>query len=120
MSPAHYRAAPLVLLLAVAAHAADGVTAIETAGFGAVTVCVDWPFYGCSVHDRVALPKRLAIGDRLSLELDSGPGRMDFPVVRIIKNGVRCTVLMQPDGDSDNNKIDNIKVPSCLDVADTR
>jgi len=68
--------------------------------------------------DRAAC--RPSPGDRVSLELNSGPGRTDFPVVRITKNGIRCTVLMQRDGDSDNNKIDNIEVPSRRDVTDTR
>jgi len=42
------------------------------------------------------------------------------PVARITKNGIRCRLFMQRDGDSDNNKIDNIEVPSRRDVTDTR
>jgi hypothetical protein len=106
------------LLLLASAAVLDGVTAIETAGTGTVTVCVDWPLYGCRVFDHVPLPKRMAVGDRIPLEFDGGPARMEFPVTRIIKNGIRCTVLTQTGGDSD--QIDNIKVPSCLDVSDQR
>jgi hypothetical protein len=111
------RVLSILPLLASAALAADGVTVIETAGVGTLTVCSDLPLYGCRVFDRVPLPKRLAIGDRVPLAFDNGPARMEFPVVRIIKNGIRCTVLRQADGNGD--KIDNIKVPSCLDVTDT-
>jgi hypothetical protein len=117
MLPVTCRAASVVLLLAGAADA-DGVTAIETPGLGTATVCVDWPFHSCRVFDQVPLPKRMAVGDTVLLQFDDGPARMQFPVVRIIKNGIRCTVLTQPDGDSD--KVSNITVRSCLDVSGTR
>jgi hypothetical protein len=117
MFAAACRAGSAVLLLASAADL-DSVTVIETTGTGTLTVCLDLPFYGCRVFDQVPLPKRIAVGDRIPIEFDNGPARMEFPVVRIIKNGIRCTVLMQPDGNGD--KTNNIKVPSCLDVSDKR
>ncbi|HVH79704.1 MAG TPA: hypothetical protein VM782_09965 [Stellaceae bacterium] len=117
MIAAACRAGSIALLLASAADV-DGVTTIDSAGVGTLTICVDWmPFHGCQVYEQVALPRRLAIGDTLSLEFGDAK-HFEFPVARIIKNGIRCTVLSQANGEAD--KIDSIKVPACLDVSGNR
>lgn len=113
MIAAASRAGSVALLLASGADF-GGVTMIDTPGAGTLTMCPDWvPFRGCQVYDRVALPRRVAVGDMLSLELDDAR-HVNFRVARIIKNGIRCTVLNQADGDED--RTDSIKVLSCLDV----
>jgi hypothetical protein len=112
------RAGSIALLLPGAAHAADGVTTIQTPGFGTLTICVNWiPLHGCRSYDHVTLPQRVAVGDKVPLEFGGDPNHYDFPVVRIIKNGLHCTVVSDTNDDGENS--DSIKVPSCLDVSDS-
>jgi hypothetical protein len=113
------RAVSIVMLIAGAAYAADGVAVIETVEFGDLTMCHSDVFtQSCDLFHHVALPKRLAIGDRVRLSFDVDNKQFSFPVARIIKNGIVCTVLSEASGDPE--KIDRIKVPSCMDVTGSR
>ena len=116
MIAAFFRAGSIILLLAGAARAADGVKAIETDGVGTLTMCRDWVVYdSCNVYNHVAVPKRIAVGDTVPLSFGSDNKQYAFPVARVIKNGIVCTVLSQADGDPE--KMDKFEVPSCLDVS---
>ena len=97
-----------------AALAAGGVAAIETEGVGELTMCRAWLIYDdCTVHNHVVVPNRVAVGDTLSLTFGSNNKTYNFPVVRIIKNGMNCTVLSEAD---DSDKINKLKLSSCVDV----
>ncbi|HTQ35083.1 MAG TPA: hypothetical protein VMI30_13005 [Stellaceae bacterium] len=97
------------------AAAANGVVAIETDGSGALTMCRAWIlFNSCKVYSHVALPKRVAIGDEVELSFGSENKQYTFPVVRIIKHGVACTVLSE---NNDIGSINRINLSSCLDVS---
>jgi hypothetical protein len=105
-----------MLWIAGPACAADGVTAIETPGTGDLTMCFSMMMIsrGCTEYHHVELPKRLAVGDVVPLTFSSENKQYNFPVARIIKNGIVCTVLDATEGDPQH--VDSIKVPSCLDV----
>jgi hypothetical protein len=104
------------LCFAGAALAADGIEAIETKGQGRLTMCRSWLVYDdCNVYNHVALPSRVAVGDTISLTFGSNNKHYNFPVVRIIKNGLNCTMLSQV---KDSDGINKIRVASCLDVSD--
>ena len=109
------RAGSAVLLLASAADVSDRVTEIETPGSGTLTMCRDWLLYdSCTTYAHVTLPKRLAIGDAVPLSFGSDNRQYSFPISRIIKNGIVCTVLSEA---ADDARVNKLKVPSCLDVS---
>jgi hypothetical protein len=117
--PALRCAGSIALLLADASILSGGVTAIETTGSGSLTMCRDWLVYdSCMVYDRVDLPKRIAVGDRISLSFDSDNKHFSFPVARLVKTGIDCTVLSEDTNDA--NAVNRIKVPACLDVSNPR
>jgi len=99
-----------------AALAADGIEVIEIKGEGRLTMCRSWLVYDdCNVYNHVDLPSRVAVGDTIFLTFGSNNKHYNFPVVRIIKNGLNCTMLSQVKGSEGINKIG---VASCLDLSD--
>jgi hypothetical protein len=106
-----------VLLLPVsAALAQDGVNAVKTPGAGQLTMCRSWLlFSSCRDYYNVALPDRIALGDRLPLNFGSNPKDYEFPVERIIRAGGSCTLFDEPAGAAgDGNRIE---IASCGDAA---
>jgi hypothetical protein len=118
MIAAFCRTGSIFLLLASAASGSDGVTVITTPGSGTLTMCRDWLVYdSCIEYHNVALPQRLAVGEAVPLSFGSDNKHYNFPVAKVIKNGIVCTVLS--DADSDMKKINKIKVTSCMDVSNS-
>ena len=74
--------------------AADSVPAVTTPGVGRLTICRNWLVYNsCTTYSKVALPKRVAVGDKLNLTYGSNPKDYTFPVLLIRQQGVACTIL---------------------------
>ncbi|HWB51066.1 MAG TPA: hypothetical protein VG651_18290 [Stellaceae bacterium] len=103
------------LLLAGAALAEGGGGAVATPGSGRLTMCRSWLLFStCREYNNVALPQRIAPGDRLPLNFGSNPKDYAFPVARIIRNGASCTLLDEPTGTrNDGNRIE---ITSCRDA----
>ena len=81
-----------------AADAAGGVAAVTTPGAGKLTICRNWLVYNsCRSYNRVALPRRVAVGDKLSLTFGSNPKDYTFPVLLIRQQGTSCTILSDVD-----------------------
>ena len=105
----------IALGITTTAAAANGVVVIETDGSGALTMCRAWIFFNsCRVYSHVALPKRVAIGDEVELSFGSENKQYTFPVARIVKHGVACTVLSE---NNDTDSANRINLSSCLDVS---
>ena len=78
-------------------------------------MCRGWLVYdSCVTYHNVALPRRLAVGEAVSLSFGGDNRQYAFPVIRIIKNGLNCTVLSEA---ADNANANKLRVPSCLDVS---
>jgi hypothetical protein len=75
-------------------RAADSVAAVTTPRTGKLTICRNWLVYhSCTTYGRVALPERVAVGDKLSLTFGSNPKDYTFPVLLIRREGASCTIL---------------------------
>ena len=84
----------LITGAAPAVTAADSVEAVTTQGSGALTICRSWLVYdSCTTYRKVALPERVAVGDKLSLSYGSNPKDYTFPVLSIRHQGANCTIL---------------------------
>ena len=84
----------LIIGTAPAVAAADTVEAVTTQGSGALTICRSWLVYdSCTTYGKVALPERVAVGDKLSLTYGSNPKDYTFPVLSIRHRGTSCTLL---------------------------
>jgi hypothetical protein len=105
-----------VVLGAGAAAAAGGVAAITTPGFGTLTKCRDWLVYeSCNAYHHVALPQRIAVGDRIDLIFGSNPKEFTFRVVAIRLHRDGCTILSK--ASAGGGKGDKIDVNPCLAAA---
>jgi hypothetical protein len=103
------------LLASGAALAEDGASAINTPGSARLTMCRSWLLFStCRDYYNVAVPDRIALGDRLPLNFGSNPKAYEFPVVRIIRQGEACMLLDEPRGDDGNR----IEIASCPATAD--
>jgi hypothetical protein len=115
------RALPLAAGILVAATvslaaAADGVKAIVTPGSGMLTMCRNRLVYSdCNSYHHIAIPGRIAVGDKFQVEFGSNPKGYEFPVVRIVRNGDSCTLLSEAGVDA--GKSDTIEVASCRDAS---
>ena len=84
----------LIIGAAPAVAAADTVEAVTTQGTGMLTICRSWLVYNsCTTYSKVALPERIAVGDKLSLTYGSNPKDYIFPVLSIRHQGTSCTIL---------------------------
>jgi len=78
----------------IAAVAEEAAGPITTSGTGALTVCRSWViFNSCNTYNRVVLPRRIAVGDKLPLIYGSNPKDYVFQVVGIRHQGNSCTIL---------------------------
>jgi hypothetical protein len=74
--------------------AADTVGAVTTPGHGELTVCRNWVVYrACKPYDKVKLPRRVAVGDKLTLSFGSNPKDYVFHVLEIRPKGAGCLLL---------------------------
>jgi len=74
--------------------AAESVAAVTTPRTGKLTICRNWLVYNsCTTYGKVALPARVAVGDKLSLTYGSNPKDYTFPVLLIRQQGATCTIL---------------------------
>ena len=113
------RAMPIaagILFAAAVSLAADGPKAIETPGSGMLTMCHNRLVYSdCNSYHHIAIPGRIAVGDKVKVKFGSNPKDYEFPVVLIERNGDTCTLLSEAGGDG--AKADRIEVTSCRDVS---
>jgi hypothetical protein len=108
--------AAVVLGAGGAAAAAGGVAAVATPGSGTLTKCRDWLVYeSCNTYHHVALPKRVAVGDRIDLRFGSNPKQFTFQVVAIRLHRDSCTLLSNASAAGD--KGDRIDVTPCRAAA---
>jgi hypothetical protein len=84
---------------------AAGMTAIATTGKGTLTLCRSWIVYrSCKSYDKVALPTRIAVGDRVTLTFGSNPNSYAFTVVEIRPKGDGCLLLSEQSGGSEDGE----------------
>jgi hypothetical protein len=90
------------------ARAAEAMTAIATPGKGRLTLCRSWIVYrSCRSYDKVALPRRIAVGDRVPLNFGSNPKAYEFKVAEIRSRGEGCLLLSdQSGGEEDGERLD--------------
>ena len=113
-NPCRLIAIAVALLLAGTALAEDGPSAIKTPGAARLTMCRSWLLFStCRDYYNVAVPDRIALGDRLPLNFGSNPKAYEFPVMRIVRQGETCMLLDEPRGDDGNR----IEIASCPDAA---
>ncbi len=99
-----------------AAAVANTAEAITTPGSGTLTMCLDWFLYNsCNTYHHVALPERIAVGDKITVTFGSNPKDYDFHVVAIHHHGERCTILSDHSGAGD--KGERIEVARCHPAA---
>ena len=69
----------LMMIGAAPSVAAETVEAVTTAGSGRLTICRNWLVYNsCTTYRKVAVPDRVAVGDRISLTFGSNPKDYTF------------------------------------------
>jgi hypothetical protein len=116
------RAVPIaagILAAAAVSLAADGPKAIETPGSGMLTMCHNRLVYSdCNSYHHIAIPDRIAVGDKFKVKFGSNPKDYEFPVALIVRNGDACTLLSETGGDS--AKADRIDVASCRDASGSK
>jgi hypothetical protein len=90
----------------------DSVAAVSTSGSGKLTVCRNWLVYNtCTTYNKVALPERVAVGDKLSLSFGSNPKDYTFSVLLIRQQGATCMLLS--DANEDTVGGEKIEVDQC-------
>jgi hypothetical protein len=91
---------------------AEPVAAVTIAGTGTLTICRDWiVFRTCKPYDKIELPGRVAVGDRLDLTFGSNPKDYLFQIVEIRQKGEGCLLLSKiSNGHEDRERIE---VPRC-------
>ncbi len=100
-------ASAAALSLAGPARAGDRVDAVTTSGSGTLTMCRNWLVYdSCATYHRIAVPRRIAIGDRLRLTFGSNPKDYVFHVARLVLQGAACTILSDDDRGGTGEKIE--------------
>jgi hypothetical protein len=98
------------------AEAPDGLTAVTTPGSGKLTVCRNWLVtHSCSTYGKVALPRRIAIGDKIELTYGSNPKSYVFRVARLRQRDSHCTILSDASGANEDGE--KIEVAHCAPAA---
>ena len=108
--------AALVLAPGTAALA-QSLAAAAVSGKGVLTVCRYWiVFRTCKTYDKIDLPPRIAVGDRITLSsFGSNPKDTVFDVVEIRQKGEGCVLLNNASqGQEDGERLE---VPRCEQVA---
>lgn len=109
----------LIIGAAPAMAAGDTVEAVTTQGSGTLTICRSWLVYNsCTTHSKVALPERIAVGDKLSLSYGSNPKDYAFPVLSIRHQGTSCTLLSDASGAAAGGE--KIEVAQCQKAPDVK
>ncbi|MGE0257712.1 MAG: hypothetical protein AB7T18_03050 [Alphaproteobacteria bacterium] len=73
---------------------AEPVATITASSKGVLTICRNWiVFRSCKHYDKVELPRRIAVGDRLDLTFGGNPKDYLFHVVEIRQKGEGCVLL---------------------------
>ena len=95
---------------------AEPLVAVTVTGKGVLTICRNWIlFRTCKPYDKIDLPPRIAVGDRLDLSFGSNPKDYLFHVVEIRQKGEGCLLLSNiSKGHEDRERIE---VPQCEPVA---
>jgi len=102
------------VLAGAAAARADDLKAVGTDGSATLTMCRNWLIYNdCRDYNHVTVPARIAVGDTLGLDFGSNPKEYEFPVVRIVYEGGRCTLYSEATGDPQG--INRLIVEPCSD-----
>ena len=111
------------LLVAAAGFAAAGaevtgaVQAVRPGGLGELTKCRNWLVArACRHYHHISLPALVAIGDTIPLAFGSNNKEYDFPVVRIMLEGNRCTLFSNRNGPQG----DKIEIAPCYRAEDGR
>jgi hypothetical protein len=88
--------------------AAGGTTAITTSSKGTLTICRSWVVYrSCKSYDKLVLPARIAVGDKIKLTYSSNRKTYIFAVVEIRPKGEGCLLLSdQSGGEEDGERLD--------------
>ncbi|HYZ39364.1 MAG TPA: hypothetical protein VE687_01920 [Stellaceae bacterium] len=112
-------AALFVLGFAVSEAAAAEVEAVTPGGPGVLTKCRDWLVTrSCNTYHHIALPPRIAVGDRISLTFGSSRKEYAFPVARIVLKDRRCVIFSEAFGDL--RQTDKISIATCERVSEGR
>ena len=99
--------------------AADTVGAVTTPGRGELTVCRNWVVYrACKPYDRVKLPWRVAVGDKLTLSFGSNPKDYVFHVVEIRPKGAGCLLLS--DASAGEEDRERLAITQCEPASEAR
>ena len=106
-------AAALLLAGSQSGRAAGGdVAAVTTPGKGVLTICRDWfVYHSCSTYHHIAVPGRIAVGDRVELTYGSNPKDYVFHVVHIRPHGNGCMLLSDQSGP--NGAGEKIEIARC-------
>jgi hypothetical protein len=97
--------------------AAAALTEVATPSKGVLTICRSWVVYrSCKSYDKITLPPRIAVGDRITLNFGSNTKAYVFVVTEIRPKGAGCLVLSdQSEGGEDGERLE---VPSCSPAAE--
>ena len=104
-----------ILLLCAGAARAEEPHAITTPGKGDLTMCpvTFASMRSCNLYHHIKLPPQIAIGDKVKLRFGSNPKQYRFPIVRIVRDGDRCTVYSQT---TDTEDVEKIEIAPCGDA----
>jgi hypothetical protein len=101
-----------------AAQTAETVTVVEPGGPGVLTKCRNWVVAtACHTYHHIALPSRIAVGDRINITFGSSPKEYDFPVARIALRRHRCVIFSEANGNP--QEVDKIQINPCYRVNNT-
>jgi hypothetical protein len=103
-------------ILTSPAALAEPLAAITVSDKGVLTICRNWiVFHTCKPYDKIELPPRIAVGDKLDLTFGSNPKDYLFQVVEIRHKGEGCVLLSKiSKGHEDRERIE---IPRCEPVA---
>jgi hypothetical protein len=111
---------PLAALLAGATlipSPAAPAEAVAVSGKAVLTICRNWiVFRTCKPYDKIELPWRIAVGDRLELTFGSHPKDYLFHVVEIRPKGEGCMLLS--DMSKGHEDRERIEIPRCEPVTE--
>ena len=97
-----------IALSPIPAAFAAPLAAVTVSSKGVLTICRNWIFFRtCKSYDKIDLPPRIAVGDRLDLTFGGNPKDYLFHVVEIRQRGEGCLLLSNiSDGHEDRERIE--------------
>jgi hypothetical protein len=95
---------------------AEPLAAVTVSSKAVLTICRNWIlFRSCKHYDKVELPPRIAVGDKLDLTFGGNPKDYLFHVVEIRRKGKGCMLLSNiSKGQEDRERIE---IARCEPVA---